>query len=70
MVETRPQPAGETRIPDSLLVSSLTSLISTFKYTMLSMEYNELCNIARDLNSTVISQYVTLKMSDVPSKRV
>ena len=29
-----------------------------------------LSNIARDLNSTAISKYVTLKMTDVPSKYV
>ena len=30
----------------------------------------ELCKIARALNSTAISKYVTLKMTDVPSKHV
>ena len=37
---------------------------------ILSMHCNELKNVARDLNSTVMSQHVTLKMTDVPSKRV
>ena len=31
---------------------------------------NELCKIARALNSTAISKYVTLRMTDVPSKHV
>ena len=31
---------------------------------------NALSNIARDLNSKAISKYVTLKMTDVPSKHV
>ena len=31
---------------------------------------NELCNIARYLNSTVISDFITLTKTDVPSKYV
>ena len=68
MGETRPQSAGETHKPDSLLLSSLVSLIQTFKYTILSTQCNELCKIVRD--STAISQHVTLKMTDVPAKHV
>ena len=34
------------------------------------MQCNELCKIMRTLNSTAISKYVTLKMTDVPSKHV
>ena len=35
-----------------------------------AMQCNELCKIAGALNSTAISKYVTLKMTDVPSKHV
>ena len=34
-----------------------------------AMQCKKLCKIARALNSTAISKYVTLKMTDVPSKR-
>ena len=34
------------------------------------MQCNKLCNIACNLNSTAISQYVTLKILDVLSKHV
>ena len=34
-----------------------------------AMQRKKLCKIARALNSTAISKYVTLKMTDVPSKR-
>ena len=33
-----------------------------------AMQCKKLCKIARALNSTAISKYVTLKMTDVPSK--
>ena len=33
-----------------------------------AMQGKKLCKIARALNSTAISKYVTLKMTDVPSK--
>ena len=36
----------------------------------MTTQCNELCKIARTLNSTAISKYVTLKMMDVPSKHV
>ena len=36
----------------------------------MTTQCNELCKIARALNSTAISKYVTLKMTDVPSKHV
>ena len=35
-----------------------------------AMQCNELFKIAGALNSTAISKYVTLKMTDVPSKHV
>ena len=35
-----------------------------------AMQCKKLCKIARALNSTAISKYVTLKMTDVPSKHV
>ena len=41
-----------------------------FQYAILTTQCNELCKIARALNSTAISKYVTLKMTDVPSKHV
>ena len=34
------------------------------------MQCNELCKMAHALNSMAISKYVTLKMTDVPSKHV
>ena len=37
---------------------------------ILTTQCNELCKIARALNSTTISKYVTLKMTDVPSQHV
>ena len=48
---------------------SVTYLI-LFQYAILITQCNELCKIARALNSTAISKYVTLKMTDVPSKHV
>ena len=35
-----------------------------------AMQCKKLCKIARALNSTAISKYVTLKMTDVPSNCV
>ena len=50
---------------------SITNLnFFVFQYTILPTQCNKLCKIARDLNSTAISKYVTLKMTDVPSKNV
>ena len=72
MGETRLQPAGETHKPDSLPVSREVSLILNFSARNVASlsQCNELCNIARDLNSTAISKYLTLKMTDVASKHV
>ena len=36
----------------------------------MTTQCNEVCKIARALNSTAISKYVTLKMTDEPSKHV
>ena len=54
----------------NLTLSLNVTVFKLFKYTMLSTQCNDLCDIAHDLNSTVILQYVTLKMTDVSSKRV
>ena len=45
--------------------------LSTSKDTInIPTQCNEVCKTARALNSTAISKYVTLKMTDVPSKHV
>ena len=46
------------------------ALALKMKYAILTTQCNELCKIARALNSTAISKYVTPKMTDVPSKHV
>ena len=42
-------------------------LLPFYKHGFLKLHL-VLCKIARALNSTAISKYVTLKMTDVPSK--
>ena len=44
--------------------------MTSAKIRPLTTQCNELCKIARALNSTAISKYVTLKTTDVPSKHV
>ena len=45
-------------------------LHTTELYIQACIEMNLIYNIARDLNSTSISKYVTLKVTDVLSKHV
>ena len=44
--------------------------LHTELYIQACIEMNLIYNIARDLNSTSISKYVTLKVTDVLSKHV
>ena len=44
--------------------------LHTELYIQACVEMNLIYNIARDLNSTSISKYVTLKVTDVLSKHV
>ena len=52
---------------ENLINKYISKYIQT---AILTTQCNELCKIARALNSTTISKYVTLKMTDVPSKHV
>ena len=53
-----------------LAMPPLVSLWKDIWDTILPTQCNKLCNIVRNLNSTAISQNVTLKMMDLLSKQV
>ena len=58
----------QSGVQDALQNSELCTCLKTLED--LSTQCNELCKIARALNLTAISKYVTLKMADVPSKHI
>ena len=63
----------QSGVQDALQNSELCRCLKTFEdlsESKCSRTRVELCKIARALNSTAISKYVTLKMTDVPSKHV